>query len=228
MKREHILSFDYSDIYKKQFNIMEYIRNIDEDSIVNVKITNKRYLSNQEQSNERQKLKNYDPDEPVSLQLGFYQVERNDDVEKVSKDEDKTERTNIKCILCNQSISIRDEFKLHNNSIHHYLKYAEDFCKMRKIAESIKKMKQCWWKVSAKTVYQLLLPISEKIVRIQFEDEIVLEIEQDVLEEAMVKGYNGNILSVFVALLETWISLETMEGNAFAKGGVVEEPLFLV
>ena len=127
MKREHILSFDYSDIYKKQFNIMEYIRNIDEDSIVNVKITNKRYLSNQEQSNERQKLKNYDPDEPVSLQLGFYQVERNDDVEKVSKDEDKTERTNIKCILCNQSISIIEEFKLHNSSIHHYLKYDEDF-----------------------------------------------------------------------------------------------------
>ena len=79
-----------------------------------------------------------------------------------------------------------------------------------------------------KTVYQLLLPISEQIVRIQLEDEIVLEIELDVLEEAMMKGYNVNVLPVFISLLETWVSMETLGEHTFAEEDCAEEPIFLV
>ena len=212
MKIEQTLTFEFSEIHEKPLTIKLMISNLRKENVININIVNIGIKDTAEDENTKEVMMNYDPTKPLSIKRGFYEVFDNEDNVNVEEEvfitEKETQRSKessllakIKCNLCNQTLTDTDQFDIHNSSLHHYMKYAEDFCKMRRIKESMTKMKQSWWKISMMTLYNLLLPISEQIVSIQFGDEILLAYGQD--------GNSENILTVFKALLHTWIYFKT-------------------
>ena len=83
----------------------------------------------------------------------------------------------IKCNLCQSILTNQNEFKSHNESQTHYIKYAKDFCQRRKNYNERKKTEKMELrnKNIGQKLFDILYPIRQQISRLDIGGKIVLQ-----------------------------------------------------
>ena len=183
--REMEICFDLYHVEKKHHQVVDMISKIDKNMSVSVKITNNKQMWNADEVEEicdsGEKLIPFTGNQ-ILIKKGFYEVITLTETDLLDI-KDLLDFTNgfptenewvIKCKLCDLTLTTQDEFKSHNESRHHYMKYAADLCQHR---NDYKQLGINGWKKEnlGRKIFDILYPIAHQISELDIGGKIVLQ-----------------------------------------------------
>ena len=187
------ISFDLFHVEEKHHQVMEMISKIEKNVKVTVKITNNGTVENTEEEmfDPEEKLMKFETTKPFPIQKGFYEVTNltddgildtedlldsgPEDSKLVSLDHFCNQEFVIKCNLCNSVLTNEDQFKNHNETQTHYMKYLENFCWRRNNFVKRQTNENEDWKNESlgRKICIILQPIEEQIDMIDIGGQII-------------------------------------------------------
>ena len=179
------INFDLYHVEKKQNQVVDMIKKIDKNMRVLVKITNNEQICNDEVEeicDPEEQLLPFDTGNQILIKKGFYEVITLTETDLLDI-KDLLDSTDgfpiddefvIKCKLCDLTLTTQDEFKNHNESRHHYMKYAANLCQKRKDSKQIE---ENGWKNEnlGRQIFDILYPIAHQISKLDIGGKIVLQ-----------------------------------------------------
>ena len=193
---EVVISFDLQHVKKKYQEVVDMIRKIDKNVKVSVIITNmkgKCIDDNEDDIDVDEELKSFDARSPLPIKRGFYDLIHLTDIgvldvqDVLDSGENflKSEKFVIKCKLCEMKFTNEDDFKSHNKSQKHYLKYAADFCQRRDKRKKQEIANNCWKNENlGEVIFNILHPIIHQISKLDMAGKIILQPGVDGLKAA--------------------------------------------
>ena len=190
------ICFDFYHLQRKHHQVVEMINKIDKNVNVVVRITNIRQVfdtDGDEACDPKEELINFVPGNPLPIKKGLYEITNltddsildtkdlldfdDKDTKNVSFDSFQNDEFVIKCKLCQSVLTNQDEFKTHNESQTHYMKYAADFCQRRKNYKERKKTESNNWgnENIGQQLFDILYPIQHQISKLDIGGKIVLQ-----------------------------------------------------
>ena len=179
------ICFDLYHVEKKHHQVVNMISKIDKSMSVSVKITNNKEMWNDEVKeicDPGEQLIPFNTGNQMIIKKGFYEVITLTETDLLDI-KDLLDSTNgfptenelvIKCKLCDFTLTNQDEFKSHNESRNHYMKYAADLCQNR---NDYKQLGINGWKKEnlGRKIFDILYPIAHQISELDIGGKIVLQ-----------------------------------------------------
>ena len=180
------ISFDLYHVQKKHHQVVEMINKIDKNARVVVKITNMGQvcdIGDEETCDPKEEMITFNPGKPVPIKKGLYDITNLTDAGLLdtkdlldSNDSFPNDEYVIKCKLCQSVLTNQDQFKTHNESQIHYMKYAADFCQRRKNDKERKEIENNWKNENiGQKLFDILYPIQHQISKLDIGGKIVLQ-----------------------------------------------------
>ena len=207
------ISFDLQHVEKRHREVVDMINKIDKKMKVMVNITNvgEKFIDVIEDVCETEdKLYIFDADNTIPIKRGFYDVIQLTNVDvldiKDLLDSNNIFLTNkkfvIKCKLCELTFTRENDFKCHNMSKKHYMKYAENFCQRRNMKKNQEIANKNLGKENlGKIIFDILKPIIHQIYKLDIAGKILLQPGVDGLEPTKER-FEEILFDIFISSTE--------------------------